>query len=100
MTEEEAIEFLTKISYALGTMAVEYLSEKDGEKMREAIKALEQEPKIGHWITENMSDGDVGYRCSECNELFWLECGTPKDNKYNFCPKCGERLIEPHESEV
>lgn len=58
-----------------------------------------KEPKTGHWITENMSDGDVGYRCSECNELFWLECGTPKDNKYNFCPKCGERLIEPQESE-
>lgn len=46
MTSEEAKEFLTKISYALGTMAVEYLSEKDGEKMREAIKVLEQEPFI------------------------------------------------------
>ncbi len=43
MTREEAQEFLTKISYALGNMSVEYLSEKDGEKMREAIKALEQE---------------------------------------------------------
>lgn len=58
------------------------------------------QPKIGHWIMENMSDGDVGYRCSECNELFWLECGTPKDNRYNFCPKCGERLIEQQESGV
>lgn len=46
MTREETIEFLTKISYVLGTMAVEYLSEKDGEKMREAIKVLEQEPFI------------------------------------------------------
>ena len=46
MTREEAVQFLTKISYALGTMAVEYLSEKDGEKMREAIKVLEQEPFI------------------------------------------------------
>ena len=46
MTREEAIEILTKISCALGTMAVEYLSEKDGEKMREAIKVLEQEPFV------------------------------------------------------
>lgn len=46
MTREEAIEFLTKISYVLGTISVEYLSEKDGEKMREAIKVLEQEPFI------------------------------------------------------
>lgn len=44
MTREEAREFLINISYKLGNMSVEYLSEKDGEKMREAIKALEQEP--------------------------------------------------------
>lgn len=42
MTREEAKSFLTDISYKLGNMAVEYLTEKDGEKMREAIKALEQ----------------------------------------------------------
>lgn len=44
MTNEEAKSFLIAISYDLGNMAVEYLSEKDGEKMREAIKALEQQP--------------------------------------------------------
>lgn len=44
MTREEAEYFLRGISYKLGNIAVEYLSEKDGEKMREAIKALEQEP--------------------------------------------------------
>lgn len=55
-----------------------------------------QEPKIGKWIEEDVFDGDVAYRCSECNELFWIESGTPKDNEYNFCPKCGARM----ESEV
>ena len=44
MNNEEAKDFLINISYKLGNMAVEYLTEKDGEKMREAIKALEQEP--------------------------------------------------------
>ena len=43
MTREEAEEFLIDISYKLGNMSIEYLSEKDGEKMREAIKASEQE---------------------------------------------------------
>ena len=42
MTNEEAKSFLINISYQLGNMGVEYLSEKDGEKMREAIKAIEQ----------------------------------------------------------
>lgn len=59
-------------------------------------KYAEQEP-TGHWIIEDMFDGDVAYRCSECNELFWLESGTPKDNEYNFCPKCGKKLVEPQE---
>lgn len=58
-----------------------------------------QEPKTGHWITEDVFDGNVAYRCSECDELFWLESGTPKDNEYNYCPKCGMRLIEPKKSE-
>lgn len=44
MTDEEAKSFLINISYQLGNMGVEYLSEKDGEKMREAIEALEQQP--------------------------------------------------------
>ena len=55
--------------------------------------------RTGHWIEEDMFDGDVAYRCSECNELFWIEDGTPKDNGYNFCPKCGKMLVEPQESE-
>ncbi len=48
--------------------------------------------KTGRWIEEDMFDGDVDYRCSACNELFWIESGTPKDNEYNFCPKCGAKL--------
>ena len=44
MTKEEAKEFLIDTSYKFGNMSVEYLTEKDGKKMREAIKALEREP--------------------------------------------------------
>ena len=44
----------------------------------------------GNWIEEEVGfDGDIAYRCSNCNELFWLEEGTPKDNEYNYCPNCG-----------
>lgn len=66
--------------------------------IKKKIKAIPSaEPKTGHWIEEDIFDGDVAYRCSECNELFWIESGTPKDNEYNFCPKCGKRLVEPQE---
>jgi hypothetical protein len=44
MTREEAKSYLMAISHILDSMAIEYLTEKDGEKMREAITSLEQEP--------------------------------------------------------
>ena len=58
----------------------------------EALPPVTAKPKTGHWIEEDMFDGDMAYRCSECDELFWIECGTPKDNEYNFCPKCGVNM--------
>ena len=47
MTIEEATKHLMRISYLLGSIGVEYLTEKDGEKIREAIKVLQQDPR---WI--------------------------------------------------
>lgn len=64
------------------------------EALDMAIKALEQQPKTGKWIEEDVFDGELVYRCSECGEPFWLENGTPKDNEYNFCPKCGAKMAE------
>lgn len=46
MTREEAKEFPIDISCELGTMGINYLSCKDGEKMREAIEALEQQNEL------------------------------------------------------
>lgn len=50
------------------------------------------QPKTGHWIEEDMFDGDIAYRCSECDEPFCLIDGTPTDNMYNFCPNCGAKM--------
>lgn len=38
---ENAIQYLKDISWEIGTTGVEYLSEKDGQKMREYINVLE-----------------------------------------------------------
>ena len=53
---------------------------------------LTPKPKTGKWIEEDVFDGELVYRCSKCGEPFWLESGTPKDNEYNFCPKCGAKM--------
>lgn len=38
---ENAIQYLKDISWEIGTTGVEYLSERDGQKMRECINVLE-----------------------------------------------------------
>ncbi len=50
------------------------------------IKALEQEPKTGHWIMH-----DRHRECSECG--VWLLKDMPRNS---YCPNCGCRM----ESEV
>lgn len=74
MTREEAREFLIDISYKLGDMSVEYLSEKDGEKMREAIKVLEQESN-----TWNLDDAREDFMSDVYNTLDFL----PTNNEAN-----------------
>lgn len=59
-----------------------------------AIKALEQQLKIGHWIADVDRWGDIvttvnGYRCSECNAF-----NTDKDS---YCPNCGAKMQEEEE---
>ena len=62
-------------------------------EFEEKIKPLNQEVrKIGHWEETEDYNSDVLYRCSECEEEFYLECGTPKDNEFNYCPKCGTKM--------
>lgn len=74
------------------------------EVFDDAIKALEQEPKTGHWIGFTHSayhgvDDDNEpiwrevkvYHCSECNRRTVI--------KENYCPNCGCRMVEPQESE-
>ena len=57
---KEAKEFLYDISYKIGNMATEYLSEKDGIKMREALdvltQALEQQPSDNCISRDDLGD--------------------------------------------
>lgn len=56
-----------------------------------AIDALEkQKPK--NWMAEYIGEGDFIWKCGVCNEEFILIDGTPQDNKYNYCPHCGQAL--------
>lgn len=47
------------------------------------------------WIPSEKTKG--AYVCSECGVEQKPKKGTPKDNKWIFCPHCGERLIREDE---
>jgi hypothetical protein len=35
-----------------------------------------------------------GYWETDCKHTFWLDTGTPFENKFEFCPYCGKELVE------
>ena len=55
------------------------------------LPPVKPKPKMGHWIYERC---DM-YSCSVCHH--WH---TDLDEKMNYCPNCGARMVEPQESEV
>ena len=104
MTNKEAIEILRHIVQVADTSdcGIKEIDGIDEEAIDMAIKALEQEPKTGHWKEYTHSayhgtneDGEPiwkpvnVYHCSECNRRTVI--------KDNFCPNCGARMVEPQE---
>lgn len=64
MTIEEAKKFIQDIANGMGSMAMEYWSEKTGDKLREALDVLEQEHERKETVTE------FADRCKECGARY------------------------------
>ena len=50
--------------------------------------------KVGVWIEEEDFFGDIGYKCSICNEVFTTIEYEPNDSTMNYCPNCGSKMEE------
>ena len=93
MTKEKAIEWLNNLTETMkaetsGNYSDPEYRDEVYEALDMAIKALEQEPKTGHWIW------CVGaHKCSNCEEY---TCFSHK-NLLRYCPNCGAKMIEPQE---
>lgn len=67
------------------------------EWLKDYKRLLEQEPKTGHWIAQDIHNCHTDFKCSECGYIhsFMHLYGKPTAD-YNFCPNCGTKM----ESEV
>ena len=57
----------------------------------------ELEKKECKYIRQN--DDWIIYQCSNCKMDWVFEDDEPKDSEFNYCPKCGARIIETIELE-
>lgn len=62
------------------------------DEAKTCIEALEQQ-KTGHWITTRTFMHDGEYYCDKC------KCDSPNNEKWDYCPNCGAKMVEPQESE-
>ena len=102
MTKEYAIQFLIDISWKLGTTGMDHLTDKDGDKMREAIDVLagnkkdipvapakSKQPRYG------MGYDYYDYECPVCG---WFLAFEPEGDRYkrngfkSRCHNCGELI--------
>ena len=101
MTREEAI----KTWLPIISMSIDNMPELK-EAFDMAIKALEQEPRKGHWISHREHCENLGVMPSGLGAYEWCsncDCGIDvrewHRNNYNYCPNCGAKMVEPQESE-
>ena len=89
MTSEEVIEVIKAYRDKL-THSVSNQIDGDIEAFDMAIKALEQEPKIGHWDSRTC-------KCSECG--YQIAFSEYAERKYKYCSNCGVRMVEQERSD-
>lgn len=78
MTREEAIKRLKEID-------IRDALQEDYDALHMAIKALEKEPKVGHWVVH--PKGIYAHLvCDKCLS------GAPYDCETNYCPNCGAKM--------
>jgi Zn finger protein HypA/HybF involved in hydrogenase expression len=92
---EDAVERLNALKQLIGYDKDSEIVKATQKSLDMAIKALEQEPRKGHWINKHQlfEFGPCSAECSSCHKR---SNGYAHDNGfslefkyYDFCPKCG-----------
>ena len=91
MTREEAIKNLEMIRVAFVEPVTKEQRKLIDDTFDMAIKALEQEPKTGHW-TERKIHEATGFFLPTCSECGKIQPYTHHTFRWNYCPNCGARI--------
>jgi rubrerythrin len=101
MTNQEAIRILDGLKPNTAIAQGNETAYDIGQALSMAIKALEQEPKTGHWIDTDEEPHEV-WECDHCGFVIdGSGCIEPYEYRdtYKYCPNCGAKMFEPQESE-
>lgn len=97
MTEEKAMDLLDNL---IGMVEDNHNSDYD-TALKMGIKALEQEPRKGHWINKQRLFDSCSAECSSCHKRsngYMHDNGFSLESTYyDFCPKCGSDNREVEE---
>ena len=71
------------------------------EEHKLILELLEQEPKTGHWIAQDIHNCHTDFKCSARGYIhsFMHIYGEPTAD-YTYCPNCGTKMVESQENEV
>ena len=59
-----------------------------------ALPLVNPQEKTGHWITTRTFMHDGEFYCDRC------KCDSPQNEKLDYCPNCGAKMVEQQESEA
>ena len=89
---------LLKINYEnLGKSDAEEFEKDFNEILDLATKAIEQEPRRGHWFIDERPESDRETICSNCEQPIFKFHKLDFDYRPHFCPNCGAKMEESEE---
>jgi hypothetical protein len=68
--------------------------EQSSAEVNNVIAAAEEWLRTGGVIWTYHEEMECDYWECSCGEAWVIIDGSPKENNYNYCPSCGEKIIE------